>query len=104
MKFEKIFSKTGLDKKDISLIKFSITSIIAMLASFFSSCSNNGVKEPTTTTVVSTATYQVNQSTTDVQNIINTPDEFKKKNCGPTPGYPCGTKYYTISVHDFLMG
>jgi len=23
------------------------------------------------------------------------------QNCGPYPGYPCGTRYYTVSVSDF---
>ena len=25
----------------------------------------------------------------------------KSKSCGPYPGYPCGTKYYTLSRADF---
>ena len=26
------------------------------------------------------------------------------KNCGPYPGYPCGTRYYTVSISDFRRG
>lgn len=35
-----------------------------------------------------------------------TPEQGKKTpakdtNCGPYPGYPCGTRYYTVSRSDF---
>ena len=104
MKFESLLSKTGLDKRDLSLIKFSIPAVVAMLASFFSSCSNTGFKGSSTGSVVSTSTYSSEGSQIepkDIEKIVDTPEDFKKRNCGPTPGYPCGTKYYTISISDF---
>lgn len=102
MRIEELFSKTGLDKKNIRLIKFSAASILALVASFLSSCSNNGVKEKSQTTITSTTTYQTEKPQISPQDVVDTPQDFKNKNCGPTPGYPCGTKYYTISVYDFV--
>ncbi len=101
MRLKDIFSKTGLKKSDIKYISFSFTGVIAFLASFFTSCSKNSVKETSNSSNISTQTYMVEKSS-DIKDIIDTPDEFKKKNCGPTPGYPCGTKYYTVSIKDFV--
>ena len=43
-----------------------------------------------------------------IQDLVNSIDKStgtaKPKagdDCGPYPGYPCGTKYYTVSVSDF---
>lgn len=29
-------------------------------------------------------------------------DQKPAQNCGPYPGYPCGTRYFTVSVRDFF--
>lgn len=102
MKISKILSKTGLNKSDVSFLKISITGIITLISSLFFSCSKNDLKEQSQNTVTSTQTYEVSQPTSSVYNLSDTPTEFNKKNCGPTPGYPCGTKYYTVSYIDFI--
>jgi len=40
----------------------------------------------------------------DLANSVNTstsPASPEDSNCGPYPGYPCGTRYYTVSRADF---
>ncbi|MGC8866625.1 MAG: hypothetical protein ACP5IO_02750 [Elusimicrobiales bacterium] len=103
MSLKDIVLKTGLKKDDVKYIKFSFAGIVAILSSFLSSCSKNGVKEldNTAPSVSSTQTYVIEKSS-NVRDIIDTPEDFKNKNCGPTPGYPCGTKYYTVSIKDFV--
>ncbi|MCX7641817.1 MAG: hypothetical protein N2Z20_04200 [Elusimicrobiales bacterium] len=102
MKIEKVFLKTGVTKKDIKLLKLSFAGLITLISSFFSSCSKNEFKQ--SQTVISTHTYQTQPTTSDVKNIADTPPNFKQKNCGPTPGYPCGTKYFTVSIFDICRG
>lgn len=105
MKIDKLINKTGLNQKDASFLKISLTGILAVISSLFFSCSNSKteIKEPSQSTVVSTETYQVSNTTASISNLSDTPVDFNKKNCGPTPGYPCGTKYYTISYNDFVL-
>ncbi|MDA8132924.1 MAG: hypothetical protein M0011_15590, partial [Elusimicrobia bacterium] len=37
----------------------------------------------------------------DIANSVNKSTGTAQDNCGPYPGYPCGTRYYTVSVSDF---
>ena len=40
----------------------------------------------------------------DLANSVNgstAPAKNAESNCGPYPGYPCGTRYYTVSPGDF---
>ncbi len=102
-----MLKKTGLDEEDVKrLFKLSIWSFITFcFYILFTSCSRNGYKTDIKT---SSDDYKVEKGTSS-QTQINTdliqppslgPSQ-ENKNCGPTPGYPCGTKYYTVSIRDF---
>lgn len=102
MKLDKFLLKTGLNKKDAKFLKLSLTGIAALISSLFFSCSKSDLKSSANNISVSTQSYEVSQTTSSISNLSDTPSDFNKKNCGPTPNYPCGTKYYTVSYYDFI--
>lgn len=113
MNINKLISRTGF-KKDETQKAFGFLGIVMLVFSFFvASCNKNGIKEPEKEVKPSdsAATGDTGSSFTTLYNLEKTtsditlpPNSFNKKNCGPTPGYPCGTKYYTVSPKDFKLG
>lgn len=102
MNFKKLSEITGIDRKETKkAFSFNLAGLFLVFISFLiSSCSKNGVKEKAETKEITKETYNLEKTT----NPITPPEDIiNKKNCGPTPGYPCGTKYYTVSVRDFKL-
>lgn len=102
---KKFLEKTGI-KEEKSFFSFKVASLIGIIVSMFVSCNKNGIKNQenkhmdNTVTLTTTTLYSIEKSTSDIKPLV---DEKPIKNCGPVPGYPCGTKYYTISINDFLV-
>ncbi len=96
-KLKKAALKTGLDGGKIgSLFSFSIA---ALILSFFSSCAKNAASTASTASPNTLKPAEIPVSAADV--ILDTSTVLDKKSCGPTPNYPCGTRYYTVSIKDF---
>lgn len=96
-KLKRAALKTGLDKEKIG--PFFSFSIVALIMSFFSSCAKNSASTSTLSLPKTVKPVEVPVSPADV--IIDTSTFLDEESCGPTPNYPCGTRYYTVSVNDF---
>lgn len=96
-KLKKAALKTGLEKEKLGSL-FSL-SLAAVILSFFSSCVKNASSpdKPIAENTVKPAEVPV--SAADV--ILDSSTVLDKKSCGPTPNYPCGTRYYAVSLKDF---
>jgi hypothetical protein len=117
MSINRLLKNTGVSGKESKkFLNFTIAGLIGLVISFFASCNRNEIKGSTETGTsakpvnVSTNTesdsYNVKKTTQSVQSLIENGDEplgGVNKNCGPTPGYPCGMKYYTVSMKDFNL-
>ena len=104
-RLEAIAKKTGLNAREINRFsKFSVLGVIAIFITTVMGCvkSNNQVKKPA----------QEKMTLEEIKNLVNEVEVEKKEkdrkieilpsdNCGPYPGYPCGTKYFTVAVEDF---
>lgn len=108
MKIKKLLTKTGADKKDIKkFVDIGFLGFIGIILSLFNSCNKNGVevkKEKTENKIsVEVTTPEKNSVKKSTENIKELMDKSQDKNdgCGPWPGYPCGTRYYTVSIKHF---
>jgi hypothetical protein len=97
MKIEKFLEKISREKELKKFFGFSFMGFLAFLFSLFVSCDKNGVKNKDETTTLSPQ-FNLEKSTTP---ILTPKPKNTDKDCGPFPGYPCGTKYYTVSLKDF---
>jgi len=102
MKISRLLNKTSKDSSLKKLFSFSFVGFITFILSFLTSCNNkNGLKNKMDTNTTK-PTFNIEKSTIPISETspqIN--PKLPKKDCGPTPGYPCGTKYYTVSIKDF---
>ncbi|MEW5951921.1 MAG: hypothetical protein GX447_09150 [Elusimicrobia bacterium] len=90
--------KTGLEKEKVNSI-FSL-GLAALIMSFLSSCAKNASSaKPQTDTSVKPAEKPL----TPADVILDSSTVLDKKSCGPTPNYPCGTRYYSVSLKDFKV-
>lgn len=115
MKITELLKNTGVEKNESKkFLNFTLLGLVGLVVSLFASCNKNGIKgeqnqlTPSKPVNLSTQTnsnsYNINKTTQSVQSIIESEDDpfgGLNKNCGPTPGYPCGTKYYTVSIKNF---
>jgi len=95
-KFYKIAFKAGVSKKEVkNITNYTFAGLITLLFSFLSSCYKNGE-------ILNKEDKKTKFDDIKVSTDTNVPDNIisDKDNCGPTPGYPCGTKYYTVSIKD----
>lgn len=98
----KFLVKTGFYEKH-----FPFVSIFAFILSIFTSCAKGDVKniQSNSTKTVSETHNQEGQNNKQknisVKDIVDSTSSTK--NCGPYPGYPCGTRYYTVSIKDFRL-
>ncbi|MDA8130323.1 MAG: hypothetical protein M0011_02345 [Elusimicrobia bacterium] len=90
-------AKTGLTKAEVNRVaRFGLLGLLAVGLAGIAGCfraqkaeaPQSADKPGTLQDIVSS----VNKSTGAAQG---------QDNCGPYPGYPCGTRYYTVSVSDF---
>ncbi|PIS47387.1 MAG: hypothetical protein COT17_03680 [Elusimicrobia bacterium CG08_land_8_20_14_0_20_51_18] len=104
-KLYEIGAKTGLTGKEVRRITgFGFMGFIALALSFFSSCARNGAGQKE---AVKPADKPAEKAKEALNSVKVSTDSIIDENpqtgddCGPTPGYPCGTRYYTVSPKDF---
>lgn len=92
-KLYELGAMTGLDKADVNRIaKLGVLGLLALgLASLAACFKAQKAAEPEAGP----------QTLQDLANSVNSSTDSAKDNCGPYPGYPCGTRYYTVSLSDF---
>lgn len=105
-KLKFIAKKTGLSEREISgFSKLSVFGIIVVLLTSFAGCLKNKKADlPTAQSIetkMSADKPAANEKTGDKKTDAKKIEPAKSDNCGPYPGYPCGTKYYTVSAEDF---
>jgi len=103
-KIYKNIVKTGVSDKELKKVfGFSLIGFVILIISFFSSCiknsisKNEGIKTDEKPTNLKELSNSLKKSTDSIIDSNNKIDD----SCGPTPGYPCGTRYYTVSIKDF---
>lgn len=102
--------KTGMSEKEVSgFARAGMFGALAAAVLGFFGCARNaadtrpeaGPSAPaisgSTQESVNRVLDEVKKSTPPADGDVINPDE----SCGPYPGYPCGSRYYTVSVADF---
>lgn len=94
-KLYELGAKTGLNTGEVNRItRFGLLGLLAVGLAAIVGCFS-GQKAATTARPAKPETLQ------DLANSVNTSTvPAKDQNCGPYPGYPCGTRYYTVSHSD----
>ena len=99
-KIYELGAKTGLNRAEISrLTKLGVLGLLAVglsgLAACFKTQKTEGPAAAAKPETLQDLANSVNESTAPAaQGGQNT-------SCGPYPGYPCGTRYHTVSRADF---
>lgn len=102
--------KTGMSEKEVSgFARAGMFGALAAAVLGFVGCARNAADarpedKPAAPAISGSTQESVNRVLDEVKkstppadgDVIN-PDE----SCGPYPGYPCGSRYYTVSVADF---
>ena len=96
-KIYELGAKTGLKRAEVNRItKFGILGLLAVGLYGLAACFKTQKAE---------APVQAGKPETlqDLANSVktSTAPAAPDANCGPYPGYPCGTRYYTVSRSDF---
>ncbi len=99
-KFYELGAKTGLTKVEINRVaKFGMLGLLAVGLSGLAAClkaqKNEGPAASAKPETLQDLADSVNKSTAPAER------DGQNTNCGPYPGYPCGTRYYTVSRADF---
>ncbi|HAH32021.1 MAG TPA: hypothetical protein DCL44_06880 [Elusimicrobia bacterium] len=124
-KIYELGAKTGLNACELNKIaKFGVLGLVALALAHLAACfkDNKASLKPAQPAAQSQPSVQVQpaaqeqpsaqpqpknlqelansiNASTDTANPIDRGDAGQ--NCGPYPGYPCGTRYYTVSASDF---
>jgi hypothetical protein len=105
-KLYEIGSKTGLKTRELHKVaRFGLLGLTAALLAVLSACFKSSKQppaapEPSPQSDVRPDPSVLRDPAVTLDKSSGT-DESKGDNCGPYPGYPCGTRYYTVSVSDF---
>ena len=96
-KIYEIGAKTGLNAKEVNRITgFGVLGLLTLGLAALSACGFKAQKPAPAAGAAKPQTLQ------DLANSVNSSTGTETdKNCGPYPGYPCGTRYYTVSRADF---
>ena len=105
-KFYEIGAKTGLNANELhKAARFGLLGFMAAVLAGLTGCFKTGSPASPATEPAPQASEQAGPVT--IQDLVNSIDKSTGSaksaadgNCGPYPGYPCGTKYYTVSVSD----
>lgn len=97
-KLYELGEKTGLTRAEVNRVaRFGILGLLAFglagLAACFKAQKPAQAGDPAKPETLQDIANSVNKSTAAA--------EGQDENCGPYPGYPCGTRYYTVSPSDF---
>ena len=107
-KFYEIGAKTGLNTDELHKVaRFGLFGLMAAALTFLTGCFKTGAHVSRTAEPAPRASVQTNPAT--IQDLV---DSIEKStgtarpkagdDCGPYPGYPFGTKYYTVSPYDLF--
>jgi len=102
-KIEELAARTGLDgEKTRRLFGFGGLGLLAAAPGALAGCAGlqGKAKQPSLEEQVLQKYNggQTQPAASPAQSGEQKPDQ----NCGPYPGYPCGTRYFTVSVRDFF--
>jgi hypothetical protein len=103
-KLKFIAQKTGISSKEINKFsKFSVLGIIALFMTAVLGCSKSDKVENLPAESISTQEVKknVDEVKTEYKSVEKSTKIDTADNCGPYPGYPCGTRYFTVAVRDF---
>lgn len=96
-KLYEIGELAGLEKADVNRItRLGLLGLLAMAVASVAACFRPQKPEPAPDQSSSPQTLR--DLANSVNNSTGTPQG--QDNCGPYPGYPCGTRYYTVSASD----
>ena len=106
-KFYEIGAKTGLSAREMHKVaRFGVFGLIAALLTTLSACFKNSKPAAEAPRPAPQAPAEIDASA--IRELVDSLDKstgtvkpHAGDNCGPYPGYPCGTRYYTVSVSDF---
>jgi hypothetical protein len=98
-KIYELGAKTGLNRAEVSrMTKFGLLGLLAVGLSGLTAC----FKAQKTEAPAEAAKPETLQDLANSVNTSTAPADGKAADCGgPYPGYPCGTRYYTVSRSDF---
>ncbi len=94
-KLYELGARTGLTRNEVNRVaRFGVLGLLAVGLAALTACFKAEKKE---------ASVQSSSpgSLQDIANSVNQSTAPAKQDCGPWPGYPCGTRYYTVSRSDF---
>ena len=106
-KIYELGAKTGLNSGELSKVaRFGLFGLVAAALTCLTGCFKTAKPAPPAPEPTPRASAQTEPS--NIQDLVNSIEKStaaakpgSEENCGPYPGYPCGTKYYTVSVSDF---
>lgn len=98
-KIYELGAMTGLNKSEVNRItRFGVLGLLALalggLAACFKAQKAGDAAGPEKPGTLQDLSNSVNTST-------GTAGQVQDEGCGPYQGYPCGTRYYTVSRSDF---
>jgi len=104
-KITEIASKTGLPAAELNKItRFGLLGVAALTLASLAACFKSNKAEPKPAQPAAREQTGNLRELADSVNVSTAPAKPRGRvgdNCGPYPGYPCGTRYYTVSVSDF---
>jgi len=97
-KLYELGEKTGLTRAEVNRVaRFGILGLLAFGLAGLAACFKAQKPAP----VDAAAKPETLQDIANSVNKSTAAPEAQDENCGPYPGYPCGTRYYTVSPSDF---
>jgi hypothetical protein len=97
-KLYKLGGMTGLNKTEVNRVaRFGVLGLLAFGLAGLAACFK--AQKP-----VQPDASAKPETLQDIANSVNKSTAVpadQDENCGPYPGYPCGTRYYTVSPSDF---
>lgn len=105
-KFYEIGAKTGLSAREMQKVaRFGVFGLIAAVLTALSACFKNSRPAAEAPRPAPQAPAEIDAAAIRelVDSLDKSTDSARSRagdNCGPYPGYPCGTRYYTVSVSD----
>lgn len=97
-KLYELGSLTGLTKQEVNRVaRFGVLGLLAIGLAGLAGC----FKSQKTEAAAPDNTGSLQDLVNSVQKSTSTGQSSGQDNCGPYPGYPCGTRYHTVSRADF---
>ncbi|HBA61110.1 MAG TPA: hypothetical protein DCZ92_09885 [Elusimicrobia bacterium] len=109
-RFKEIGAKTGLTAKEVRRVtRFGALGLLALALASLSACfraqkpAREAGAKPATLHDLADPAKEASPAAGEKPAAPAAADGEKAadNNCGPYPGYPCGTRYYTVSRADF---